>query len=481
MSDSVPTLPTVMLPSGLAPQTPADLMANLIVIATGLSPGVTINLPATLIDDVAGTGTGALSQMDSMRIELVNSISPQGANPFLLYQMGQTYGVPVGQGSNGSTYVVFTVTDTSSTPLPGYVIPIGFTVGDGTNQYTVQDGGTTATNGQTVPLFVLATQSGTFAIPSGTVDQVVTSVNSAYVVTCSNPLPGTPQEDPQTISQYRSRVLTAGQATAVGTPQLIKTLVNNVPGVNPALTSVRSTGGGWEVLTAGSGDPYLIAGAIFQSVGDISRLVGSTLGVAGFTAANPGVVTTTLNHGFTTGQAIVIAGVSPGPYNGSYTITVTGQKTFSVGVNTSSFGAYSTGGVITPNFRNQSISLDYYPDVYVIPFVVSPSQSVTMAIQWSSVSPDFVSSTAVASLAAAAISQYVNGIPTGAPINIDVAKTVFQNAVSSAISVDLISNLAFSVAINGVSTAPTAGTVLVQGDIESYFVSTPASIVVEKV
>ena len=478
-SGTVPTLPTVMEASGLTPQAPADLLAQLVSIAVTLSPGVTTDLPGTLIGDLAGTGTGALSVMDAMRVELINSISPLGANPFLLYQMGQQFGIPQGGSTNGSAYVVFTVTDNSGNLLAGYTVPIGFTVSDGSNQYTVQDGGVTATSGSTQPLFVVATQDGVFPIPEGSIDQVISSTPGTYNVACTNPLNGTPEEGSETISTYRNRVLTAGQVAATGTPQFIKTLVNAVPGVNSSLTSVRVTSGGIEVITAGSGDPYLIAGAIFQGVADPSRLVGSTLGVAAFTAANPGAVTTTLNHGFTTGQIIAVSGATPSAYNRSYTINVTGEKTFTVGVNTTTFGTYATGGVITPNFRNQTISISQYPDVYAIPFVIAPSQTVTMAVQWSSISPNFVSATSVGILASTALSQYVNGLPIGAPISVDICIATFQNAVATALPPYLISALSFSVAINGIATAPNAGTVLIYGDPEGFFLTNPSAIVVE--
>jgi hypothetical protein len=468
------TLPTVMTPTGLQPQTPAALNALIYNYAQGLSPGLTV-LPGGLISDLGGTGTGAALVMDQARVDVINSVSPLGANPFLLYQLGAIYGVPPGQTTNASVYVVFTGS------AAGIVIPIGFTVSDGSRQYTVQDGGITGSSLQTPPLYCLATQPGIFPILPGTVTQLVTSAPTGYTLTCTNPLAGTPQQLSETIAQYRANVLQAGQVASVGTAPFLKTLLTNVPGVNPNLISVPvAAGSGWKVIVGGSGDPYQIAYAIFQAVGDPALLVGSTLGVANFTAAANGIVTTTLNHGYATGQAVTIAGVAPAAYNGNYTITVLTETTFEVNVNTSTCGAYSSGGVVTPNFRNQSITVINYPDSYTIPFVTPPAQTVAMAVTWNTISLNYVSTTAVAQLASNALANYVNLLGIGQPLNVDVMIATFQTAVAAILPAQLLSTVTFSVTINGVSSTPSAGTVLIYGDPESYFTTTAAAIVVEK-
>ena len=464
-----------MTAEGLQPQTATELNQAIISGAVALSPGLTATLPGSLIEDISSTDTGACLVMDQARVDVINSITPLGANPFILYQLGQIYGVSQGQATNGSVYVVFSGT-------VGFIIPIGFTVSDGSNQYTVSDGGIIASSGQSQPLLAVATTSGTFAIPAGSVNQLVTSVPSGITLTATNPLAGTPAQAAQTISSYRSQVLQAGLVASVGTSPYLKTLLGNVTGVNPNLISVRSVSGtGWEVIVGGGGDEYLIANAIFEAVPDISLLVGSTLGVANFTAANPGVVTTTLNHGYSNGQVVNITGVSPGTYNGSYTITVLTETTFSVGVDTSGFGAYSSGGVVTPNFRNVVVSINNYPDVYSIPYVVSPSQAVAMAVNWNTISTNFVSATSVASLASMALASYINGLSIGQPINVDVMISTFQTAVAAALPSSLISTLTFSVTINGVATSPSAGTVLIYGDPESYFSTTASAISVTQI
>jgi hypothetical protein len=474
MSES--TLPNVMTPLGLQPQTPAQLNNQIYTVALSLSPGLTV-LPGTLVADMGGTATGAAVVMEYMRVDVVNSISPLLANPFLLYQLGAVYGVQQGQGSNASVYVVFTGSSA------GFVIPIGFTVSDGSNNYTIQDGGIIGSSLQSPPLFALCTNSNQFAIPAGSVTTIRTSVPGGYTLSVTNPLAGTPLESQQTIASFRSQVVQAGLVASVGTPAFLKTLITNVSGVNPFLVSVASVPGtGWKIIVGGSGDPYQIANAILQGVGSVAFLTGSTIGVANFTAAANGVCTTTINHGYSTGQAVTVAGASPGGYNQTYaSITVVDEKTFQSNVNTSGYGAWTSGGVCTPNFRNQSVSINDYPDTYTIPFVVPPSQTVAMSVSWNTISVNFVSATAVASLAGAALANYVNSLPIGAPLNVDVMIQIFQTAVVSILPAALISIVTFSVTINGVATSPAGGTVLVYGDPESFFTTTAASIVVTQI
>jgi hypothetical protein len=69
------------------------------------------------------------------------------------------------------------------------------------------------------------------------------------------------------------------------------------------LVSVVQSGNAWIVM-CGGGDIYEMAGAIYKSAGDISRLKGTDLNVTGITNANPGVVTTDITHGFSSGQVI---------------------------------------------------------------------------------------------------------------------------------------------------------------------------------
>jgi hypothetical protein len=484
MSNTDFEFPVVITSAGVQPTPPATIQAKLLANVGAVVPGYTATLPGSLIEDVSSTEVGGIALIDAARVETLNSISPYAANDFLLLELGQIYigpGAAPGVPTNTSVSVVFTAIDpNTSAPLGGQVIAVGFTVSDGTYQYIVQDGGVTSSNGQSLPLFCIATIPGSLAVPSGSVTQLVTAEPPGVNLTCSNPQPGFAGLAAETTEQYRARVLMAGQAIATGTESLLKTLLFQVSGVQQRLVSVRQQGAAWEVIVGG-GDPYQVAGAIYASGVNIAGLVGSTLSVTNITNANPGVVTTNLNHGFATGQVITMAGiVGMTPLNGiPLTIIVLSEKTFSIGVDTTGYPLYVSGGVVSPNLRNATPNIRDAPDLYTVPFVIPPQQTVTIAVTWNTTLPNFVSQAAVAQLAATAIAAYINGIEVGAPISLLELGTTFAAAVISVIDPSTISVLTFAVSINGVSTAPTGQ--LVQGDPESYMFSTVAGIAVTQV
>lgn len=469
-------LPTIITAAGLQPQSPADLRAELIAIAVGEDPGLTTNLPGSLIEDITSTDVGALVVIDTARVDLVNSLTPYGANDPLLIQLGNVYGVAQGVGSNGSVFVVFTCN------VAGFTIGQGFTVSDGTNQYVVQDGGTIGSGLSSPSLFALASLPGIFPIPENTVNTLITSVPDGIALTVTNPQAGVPASGPQDIADYRAQVLQAGLASSTGMTRYLKTLLNNVVGVQPRLVSARLvTRFGttrWEIIVGG-GDPYEVAGAIFDAVFDVPSLVGSQITVTNITQANPGVVTTDLNHGLATGQTNVlinfVVGMT-GANGGPYTATVIDEKTFSFGVDTTGFGAYVSGGVVTPNTRNIRVSINDYPDVYTIPYVNPPQQTVEITLVWNTTAINFVSDAAVAQLGAQALADYVNSIPVGQPINLFEMQAAFQMAIVGVIPTPLLSRMVFTVSINGVGVSADAGTGLFDSDPESYLEMTPANV-----
>jgi hypothetical protein len=232
-------------------------------------------------------------------------------------------------------------------------------------------------------------------------------------------------------------------------------------------------------VICGGGDPYAVAYAIYQSIFNLPFIVGSQLLAVSITNANPGVVTTNLNHGYATGQVIAITNATASDFNGNYTITVIDEKTFSLGVDTTSFGTYTAyTGLITPNLRNITVSIDDFPDEYTITYVNPPLQTVGMAVTWNTIATNFIAPAAVAQLASPALAEYINSIYVGQPINVLELQNVFQLAVASVVPTTLLSRLIFSVTINGNIVAPDAGTGLIYGDPQSYFETTSSLITV---
>lgn len=470
-------LPTVVTSAGLQPQTPQQLLAALLALVAAQSPGFTAQLPGSLIEDISSTDVGALALIDSARVEAVNSLTPLGANMFMLLKLGQIY---IGQGTapaaptNTSVEVVFTGS-------VGFVIAQGFTISDGQFQYFVQDGGIIGASGQSPPIACIASTPGTWAVPRTTVNQIITAFPTGITLTVTNPFAGTPGGVEETAESFLTRVLQAGQAIGQGFPNFLRTLLNQIPGVNPTLVSIRQSSDSpplWEIIVGGSGDPYQIAFAIYSALFDINNLTGSVLLVTNITNANPGVVTTNLNHGYSTGQVFEMTGiVGPTSLNGvSLTATVLTPTTFSIGVNTTSLPAYVSGGVVTPNLRNQLVSIIDYPDAYNIPFVIPPQQTVAITLVYNTTEPNFVSQSVVVQAGQPALVNYINTIPVGQPINLFEMQAVFQQAVSAVLPPQLLTRMVFTVSIDGISTAPLMGTGIIEGDPESYFFTTTAQV-----
>jgi hypothetical protein len=465
-------IPTVVTINGLTPTDPATLRQNLLNNVAGVDPGYTANLPGSLIEDIASTDVGALVVMEQARVDLINSLDPNGANDFLMTQLGNgIYGVTQNSTTNTSVYVTFTG------PV-GYIVQQGFIVSDGTYQYTVQDGGVIGTGGTSLPLFAVANVTGTWAVPIGTVTSLVTSVPLTITLTVNNLSAGTPGAAAESSQAYRARVLQAGLVSATGFATMLKTLLAEVPGVQTRLISVRQNGTAWEII-CGGGDPYQVAYAIYQAIFYLPGLTGSILSPTGVTQANPAVITTNLNHGFITGNSVTITGAQGmTAINGTFTATVLSPTTFSIPVNTSAAPVYTGGAVITPNNRNITVTVTDFPDTYAITFVNPPQQVVGVQATWNTNSPNVVSPTAVAQLANPAIVSYINSIVAGQPINELILNEVFQQAVASALPASYLTRLVWAITINGLAVSPTSGTYIIPGDPESYFYTTTSNVVI---
>ncbi|GLH24088.1 TPA: baseplate J/gp47 family protein [Enterobacter ludwigii] len=267
-------LPIIMTSAGAQPTPPKTLLATLISNVAQKVPGYTANLPAGLITDLASTATGALALIDQARVDLINSVSPYGANELLLLQLGNIYGVTEGTGSNTSVYEVF------SGP-PGFVIPKGFVVSDGNFQYTVQTNTVIPAGGQTSPVYCLAASPGTWAVPEGSVTQIVTSVPASQPITCTNPTAGLPGSDKQDIASYRAQVMQSGMFAVQGTPDCVVASLKQVGGTQDNLLSYRQVQTDKWVVVVGGGDPYEVGYAIYKSVPDISRLTNDVVNPSG--------------------------------------------------------------------------------------------------------------------------------------------------------------------------------------------------------
>lgn len=467
-------LPVSYTATGPVPQTADSLREQLIALAVSLSPGLTTDLPGSLIEDIVGTDVGALLVCDQIRIDLINSVGPLTANLTMLNKLAQQSGISA-QKTQGQTTVPVQFTGPA-----GFAIPQGFLVSDGTNSYALADATIIPAAGVTSSVTCEATITGSWAVPAGTVNQIITSLPSDINLTCTNPVAGTPGGDPETDYQFRERVWEAQMSTVQGYPGFIRQKLTDLANVQARLVSVVQSGSNWVVM-CGGGDIYEMAGAIYKSAGDISRLTGSSLNVTGITNANPGVVTTDLTHGFSNGQVITIAGVTgmTGINGTSLTVTVISPHSFSIGINTTSSGAWTGGGVVSPNLRNNVVTINDWPDNYLIPFVIPLQQTVTITYQWDTESVNYLTDATVSSLVSDNAIAYVNGIFAGKPLNINNLKDVFLQAVNTVLDMSLITTLNVVVTVNGIITSADAGTNIISGDPYSYWFIASDGVIVD--
>lgn len=263
-------IPVIVTQAGAQPTPPQQLLSELITNVSSIVPGYTANLPAGLITDLASTATGAIALIDSAMVDTINSVTPYGANVPMLMQLGNIYGVTQGKGYNTSVNVIFM-------GLPGFVVPKGFVVSDGNYQYAVQNNAIVPASGQTAPVYCVATNSGSWAVPEGSVTQIITSVPDSMTLSCTNVTAGVPGADKQPESSYRAQVMQAGMATAQGVPGFLRTQLQKVTGVQSNLISYRNISAGTWALIVGGGDPYDVAMAAYQSIPDISVLTADVV------------------------------------------------------------------------------------------------------------------------------------------------------------------------------------------------------------
>lgn len=263
------TIPLIMTSAGAVAVSPATAQQTILTTVQATNPDYTSNLPGTLVEDILSTQVAGVVQCSQAQVDAINSVSPYGANAFVLSQMGAMFGIPQGTPTNTSAYVVFTGT-------AGYTIPAGFIVSDGSYQYIVQDGGIVGSGGTSAPVYVVANQSGTWTVNANTITTVVSSVAPGYTLTVTNPTSGTPGTASESVQSYRSRVVGGFQIAGQGVADYLRTAVMAVPGVQPQLVAINQVPTGWQVI-AGGGDPYQVAYAIYSSVLDLSTLVGSQI------------------------------------------------------------------------------------------------------------------------------------------------------------------------------------------------------------
>jgi len=103
----------------------------------------------------------------------------------------------------------------------------------------------------------------------------------------------------------------------------------------------------------------------YKKFADLESMSG-TVAITGVSQANPGVVTTGIAHGYSTGDKIYIASVGGMTEinNKIFEITVLSPTTFSIGIDTTSLSAYTVGGTcaLTDPTTDRVMGLSRYID-----------------------------------------------------------------------------------------------------------------------
>lgn len=476
-------LPLIMTPQGLQPQPPKSLRDQLVAAVAATNKDYTANLPGGLIEDVASTDVAACVQSDSFLVDLVNSISPNGANPFLLQQFGELYGITPQSAANTSIYVIFY-------GPPGFVIVRGFMVSDGSFNYLVQDGGVIGSDGQSLPLYAVSNTAGSWAVPAGSVTQYKTSIPASVAATfgLTNPVDGVPATAVETMSDYHDRVMTAGLAASTGMSRYMKTLLADIPGVQMRLVSARQDRAtGRYVALAGGGDPYQVAYGLYKAMFWLPGFIAPQIEIVDVSLSNPAVITTANNHNLVTGMnetfdLIEGTGTVPALNGRTLPVTVIADRVFSVPFDTTPPGSgYRAGGIVTPNPIVQEITITDYPDVYLVTFVTPAEEVVDIVVTWETDSPNYVSPNAVQAAVGKPLQDYINTLPVGtAPINVYDMTAIFLESIEGLMPRESVTVLNFAVSINNVGAAPDPGTGVIFGDPNSYFYVELNDILVEE-
>lgn len=403
-------LPIIIGEAGPQTTDPTVIYSTFTQKVANIVPGYTVTLPAGLITDLASTATGALSVLDQARVDIINSVSPYGANEPLLEELSYIYGTVKGEETNVSVPVIFRGT-------PGLPISRGFLVGDGNHQYMVTASFIIPSSGQTEAQLCVSQESGSWAVPAGTVTQLISSVPSQYQLTCNNQEAGNPPTQEESLASFRTRMMREGMFAVQGTPPAVKASLRRVTGTSDNLIAVRQPAAGkWVVVCgANASDRNDIAYAIFSAWPDISTLTNDVKNEDG----------------------------------------------------------------TTPEQAN--VQIYDYPDEYTVPFIVPSSQTVGITLQWSSTQRSFIDSSAVEVTARGAIASYINSITTGDPINLFQLQEIFINAITKLVERQFISAVNITVAINGKTQPPAEGTQLVYGQTYAYFTTTAQQVVITRV
>lgn len=467
-------LPVIMDASGPVVNDIDSIRTKLDQDITSLAPGYTSDLPGTLIEDILSTDIGAVSACDQARVDMLNAASPYAINIYLLNQLAAQRGVPLQKvAGNMQVYVQFIGS-------PGWVIPKGMQVSDGNYTYVTQNSVIIGSSGTSTSMaLAMAQTSGTWDIPSGSVNTLVTQLNAGADLKVNNPSAGVPISA-ESDDDFRARVMAAQNMGVQGSPNYIMSTLASISGVLKRSVACHPYSDGYLITCAG-GNPYDVAKSLYDSVGDITLLRGSLVKISSVSNATQAVITTGTSHGLITGQAVTIIGATGiTSINGTRVATVINDNQFSINVDTTGSDTYTGGGFLSNDARLQSITIYDGPNSYTIPYIIPLTQLIGVSMTWNAPASAAASQELISGISVPAIVNYINTLATGSPINLMAMRYAIQSAMTGSIDISTISRLELSVTLDGTPVDPPTGSYLVSTDSLSYSYTSASNVSVQR-
>jgi len=257
--------------SGWIIQSVETIRKNLQDAVIAINPNIRTTAPSGLFNGWTDTSVAPVIETQQTAAELVNSISPQFQNEPLLNQWGAEFGLTRGDATRRSVYVTFY-------GAVGFYINKDLLVSTSDDKYKfkVIDGGVIGDSGL-VTLWCVSTSDESYnvAMAVNSVVKIQTSIPTEYGVTCTNLIEGFLGSEQETLADYRTRCMLSQRRTGTGCIEYAKELLAIANGNQQRLISIQQTDAGYKIV-CGGGDLMSIAGAIFKSGIDFTRLVEST-------------------------------------------------------------------------------------------------------------------------------------------------------------------------------------------------------------
>ena len=250
--------------NGIIKDTPNEILERITNKASKEAEGFE-NLPSGIQNNLLQESVLLELEIQDMLSNVMNSISPNYANDFILKELGEAFGLKMKDKARPNTVITFY-------GLAGVIIPEGTEISnkDKSKKFITVKSGIINITGETSIYCEGADYYDTSA-PANTLNIMVTQILN--VDRCTNKNDVTETIPAETIEQFRARFQTKALSNKMGTVSALTYALKAIKGVNERLCTNKPSqileGGVRKAVLeviAGGGDDYEIALAIFNSV-----------------------------------------------------------------------------------------------------------------------------------------------------------------------------------------------------------------------